>query len=227
MEKQREVPKKEVNKNSDAINEEYEAKIEKLIKTKKRDRKIKIILIIIIIILLIIFWLLGFRIGKIGYIGEKETGADTTQEVLIKITNGDIDIDKNTKLEIFKNEKFNGKEIIAPNSSGSYQFCIKNESENYIVYHIYFVDEMNYFVNMKYRLKIDNIYIRGNENSYVGIDELDVENITVLKNSINLYTLEWYWEDEDEADSLVGSKQETQYYTLGLRIIASLYDEKE
>lgn len=206
--------------------DKYEDKIENLLKKNERDRIIKIFLIIIIIILLLMFWLL-YRLGKIGYEANKEVIANPSEEVLIKITQGDIDIDKNTSLGIFKNEKFGGNEIIAPNSSGSYQFYVKNESENDIIYHIRFVDEKNYFVNMKYRLKIDNIYIRGSKNSYVGIEELNVEDVTVLKGSNNIYTLEWYWQDSDEADTIVGSRKDTQYYTLNLKISASLYEKKE
>ena len=212
--------------NSNAIQkEEHEATIEKLMDEKKRDRRIKIVLIIIIILLLL-FWILAYRVGKIGYGENKEVVANPT-DVILKITHEDIDIDKSTDLGIFKNAKFDGKEMIAPKSSGTYQFCVKNESKNDIIYDIKFFDEMQYFVNMKYKLKIDNIYIRGNEKEYVGIDELNVKNIVVLKDSNNIYTLEWYWEDSDKEDTTVGSKKENQYYTLSLQINASLYTEKE
>ena len=86
---------------------------------------------------------------------------------------------------------------------------------------------MKHFVNMKYKLKIDNIYIRGNEKEYVGIDELNAEIIVVLKDSNNIYTLEWYWEDSDKEDTTVGSKKENQHYSLTLQINAGLYTEKE
>lgn len=219
----------ELNENEDKINkekDEYEETIEKLLKSQKRDRRNQIILIIIIIILLM-FWILIFRLGKIGYQGNKEVIAEPSEDISIKITQGDIDIDKDTKLNIFKNQKFDGEEKIAPRSSGTYKFCVKNESQNDVIYYIKFSDEMKYLVNMKYKLKIDNIYIRGNEENYVGIDELDVENITVLKDSNNIYTLEWYWADNDKADTFIGSKKETQYYTLNLKINASLYHKKE
>lgn len=218
--------KEHQNNNGNTIQkEEYEATIEKLMDEKKKDRRIKIILTIIIILLLL-FWILAYRVGKIGYGGNKEVVASPT-DVIIKITHEDIDIDKSTSLGIFKNAKFDEKETIAPNSSGAYQFCLKNESKNDIIYDIKFLDEMQNFVNMKYRLKIDNIYIRGNEKEYVGIDELNVENIVVLKDSNNIYTLEWYWEDSDEKDTIVGSKKENQYYTLSIEINASLYSKNE
>lgn len=196
--------------------------IDELLDKRQKEKKRKIILIIIIIILLLLFWLLGYRMGKIGYQTEEvaATPDDSTDNKLsiIKVMQGDIEITKDTQLDIFNNAKYDGEKIIAPKSSGVYQFCISNETENDIKYHIKFLDEMKNFVNMKYKLKIDNIYIRGNENNYVGIDELDVENIAVLKDSNNIFTLEWYWEDNDELDTMIGSQEETQYYTLKLEI---------
>lgn len=218
----------EKNENTDVVNElqEKDEKIEELLKKQRRDRVIKIILIIIIIILLL-FLLLGSKIGKIGYQDNINTSTKVNENVFIRITKDDIDIDKNESLGIFKNQKFNGEEKIAPNSTGTYQFCLKNESNNDIIYHIKFLEETSNFVNMKYKLKIDNIYIRGNENEYVGIEQLDVENVKVLKDSNNIYTIEWFWEDNDEADTFVGSKKDLQYYTLKLKINASVYNERE
>lgn len=204
--------------------------MEEQIKKEKSNNKktITIIILIIIIILLIfLFWLLGYRMGKIGY-QVKEVGAypdDSSKIAAIRVMQEDIEITKDTQLEIFNNSKFNGEKIIAPNSSGTYKFCISNESENDIIYHIRFLDEMQNFVNMKYRLKIDNIYIRGNEEEYVTIEELDVENITVLKDSNNIFTLEWYWEDSDPEDTFVGSQKDTQYYTLKLEIESGILEQ--
>lgn len=112
--------------------------------------------------------------------------------------------------------------MIAPKSNGSCEFYIKNESGQNVIYDITFLDEMEYFVNMKYRLKINNVYIRGNEEEYISIDELAVEDIIVVEGAITRYTLEWYWEDDDEADTLVGSQGE-QHYTLTLNIQAEQY----
>lgn len=199
-----------------------EETIEELLNKRQEEKRKKIILIIIIIILLLLFWMIGYKMGKIGYQIEEVTanldGVVDNKVSMIKVMQGDIEITKETQLDIFNNEKYEGEKIIAPQSSGKYQFCISNETENDIKYHIKFLDEMRCFVNMKYKLKIDNIYIRGNENEYVDIEELEVNDISVLKNSNNIYTLEWYWEENDALDTIVGSQEETQYYTLKLEI---------
>ena len=82
---------------------------------------------------------------------------------------------------------------------------------------------MEHHINMKYKLKIDNIYIVGDKDTYMGIDELSIADIIVLKDSINVFTLEWYWEDDDIKDTVVGSQKENQYYTLNLGIHAKEY----
>lgn len=179
---------------------------------------LKKIIYILIIIIIILILLLVWKIGRIG-IDERPTSGKTYTDGIV-VTEDDIGIEKDTKLNIFNNEKFEGEKIIAPHSQGTYKFYIKNKSNRDINYNIKFSDEMKKFVNMKYRLKIDNIYIRGNEEGYTTIENLDVNNITVPKDSINVFTLEWYWEDNDELDTKVGTSEE-RYYTINLKIEAS------
>lgn len=215
----------------DIDNMDYEKTIDGLLEKRKKDRIIKIILIIIIIILLLLSWILCYRIGKIGYESKSVIAnpeiSDEEKITIIKVMQEDMQITKDTQLDIFNNSKFNGEKIIAPNSSGSYKFCISNEAPNDIIYNIKFLDEMNYFINMKYRLKIDNVYIRGNENEYVGIDELNVEDITVLEDSNNIFTLEWCWVNNDKQDTLVGMQKDNQYYTLKLKINADKFNGRK
>ena len=178
---------------------------------------LKKIIYILIIIIIILILLLVWKIGRIG-IDERPTSGKTYTDGIV-VTEDDIGIEKDTQLNIFNNEKFKGEKIIAPHSQGTYKFYIKNKSNRDRNYNIKFSDEMKKFVNMKYRLKIDNIYIRGNEEGYTTIENLDVNNVTVPKDSINMFTLEWYWEDNDELDTKVGTSDE-RYYTINLKIEA-------
>ena len=218
--------KKEINENKI-----YTETIDELLKRKKKDTRIKIILAIIIVILLLLFWWLGFKMGKIGFGTQNVTGDinEPDKEIVdaIRVMTDDIEITKNTELAIFKNEQFEIDNMIAPKSNGSYRFYVSNEADDNIKYDINFLDEMKHFVNMKYRLKLDNIYIRGNEDTYVTIDELSVDDITVLKDSNNIFTLEWLWEDSDAEDTFVASQEERQYYTLKLQINAERLDIKK
>ena len=205
--------------------EELEEKveiIEKELNKNKRKNKILIIIIILLIIILLLMCLLGYKMGKIGYSTVNSSGTTSDENIdIIEITDESGATWKNNKLQIFKNEKFNGEKIIAPKSKGTYKFYIKNKVGNDITYNISLLDEMSHFVNMKYKLKLNDVYICGNKDEYVGIDELNVDNIVLTKDSTTLYTLEWYWEDEDELDTFVGSLEDDQYYTLKLNVQAS------
>ena len=205
--------------------EELEEKveiIEKELNKNKRKNKILIIIIILLIIILLLMCLLGYKMGKIGYSTVNSSGTTSDENIdIIEITDENGATWKNNKLQIFKNEKFNGEKIIAPKSKGTYKFYIKNKVGNDITYNISLLDEMSHFVNMKYKLKLNDVYICGNKDEYVGIDELNVDNIVLTKDSTTLYTLEWYWEDEDELDTFVGSLEDDQYYTLKLNVQAS------
>ena len=83
--------------------------------------------------------------------------------------------------------------------------------------------EMQYHVNMKYKLKLDNVYIKGNKEEYKKLEDIKLKEVIVPKDSANIYTLEWYWEDDDKNDTIVGSQQDKQYYKLNLEINARQY----
>lgn len=206
--------------------DEYD--IDEYEKQRKKDKRDKIILIIIIIILLFLH-LLCHKLGKIGYKKDISTNAEDLENMVkfdvIEIVDGDIKNIKNSQLNIFNNKDFDGEKIIAPKSNGEYKFCIENLVNGDLTYNIEFSDEMTNPINMKYRLKIDNIYIRGNEEEYVDIEELKIEDIVVLENSNNIYTLEWKWVDDDKADTYVGSQKEIQSYTLKLKINADNFQK--
>lgn len=210
----------------DSENGKQEEKIENIEKQRDRARIVNIILIIIIIILLLLLLVGCNRIGKIGYDTEEVSGEvkEEDETEIIRVYQKDLRVTKNTRLDIFNNKKFNGEKKIAPKSGGSYRFAIKNVTDGNITYNIGFTDEMSLPVNMKYRLKIDNIYVRGNKQQYVNLEDLNLLNVIVLKDSINIFTLEWYWEDDDVNDTFVGSQEDNQYYTLNLRIDAKEYN---
>lgn len=181
-------------------------------------KNLKKIIYVLIIIILVLILLLVWKVGRIG-IDERPTSGKVYTNG-IEVTENDIGIEKNTKLNIFNNEKFNGEKIIAPHSKGTYKFYIKNKSNQDMRYNISFEDEMKKIVNMKYTLKIDNIFIKGSKDSYTSIEQLGITDITVPKDSVNIFTLEWYWEDDDKLDTEIGTSDD-RYYTINLKIEAS------
>ncbi len=201
--------------------------IDKINKLQNAINRNNIIILIMALIIIIFFaiCIVGYKMGKIGHTSAPVAG-EVDREKIDIITVMDKEGTEFTlqsaNLNIFNNTAFNGQKIIAPHSIGTYQFYVKNETKNDITYNIRLLDEMNHFVNMKYKLKIDNIYMCGNKDDYVNIEELNVDDIILTKDSTTLYTLEWYWEDNDELDTIVGteSNYKDEYYTLRLNIQA-------
>ena len=191
---------------------------------EKQEKKVsRVVLWSVIAILLAILIILCFRVGKIGYNYLSIWDPSTMAPIVIKT--GDLQITTNTPINVFSNKEFDGKNIIAPMSKGDFKFNIKNDTNEDVVYHVKFVDEMKNFVNMKYRLKLDNIYVRGNKDEYVKIEDLDIENVIVPKDSTSVYTLEWFWESDDEKDMYIGTQKDDQYYTLNLYIFSQPYQK--
>ena len=207
-------------------------------KSKKR-------LFITIVLLLIVFIIAAFRYGKIRHLSGDETIIYFYNNILedsfnnkvftnidpnssfgmINVYQRDINIVKDTQIDIFRNEKYKGEKMIAPRSKGSAKFGIKNMANGDLTYDIDFSDESQYSVNMKYKLKMDNIYIVGDKDHYVSIDQMKVNDIAVINGSNNIFTIEWYWEDDDPRDVIVGMAEARQYYTLNLGITAREYSE--
>lgn len=191
-------------------------------KTENKKNRRVLVIIILLLLLLLIFWL-GYRVGKIGY--QETAVSDSNYGIVgaILLTEQDMKEVKNNQLNIFNNEKFNGEKIIDPGSKGEVQICIRNKSNYDVSYDFNFTDEMQYHVNMKYKLKLDNVYIKENKDEYKKLEDIKLKEVIVPKDSANIYTLEWYWEDDDKNDTIVGSQQDKQYYKLNLEINARQY----
>lgn len=190
--------------------------------TKKRKRRLMLIMLLLLLLIFMLF--MSYRLGNIGYNLMLFSEVDS-----ITLSDKQTYVEKQARINVFgaqealKSEVIDGYRIIYPSIKGSYKFCIKNESNTNLMYNLRFANEMTSFINMKYRLKIDNIYIRGNDGEYVDLSKLNVENIMVPKKSNNIYTLEWYWESDNLKDQEVLNKQERQYYTIKMEVSATTY----
>lgn len=125
-------------------------------------------------------------------------------------------------LNIFSNPLYNGKEIISPGSSNSYEFIIKNKSNKKVSYQFEFKEKSKYEINMKYRLKRNGKYIVGNENKWVKFNELnDISVKEINYNKADDYVLDWKWFDGDN-DNLIGQLQKD--YTLSITLYAIIQE---
>ncbi len=103
----------------------------------------------------------------------------------------------NENIDLFKYKNKNREKNICHSQSVLYDFIVKNSNNEPIYYKLKLFEDNKEKINMKYRLKLNNIYIIGNENYYEDIDKIYLEDIKILENTKCLYTLEWKWEDSD------------------------------
>ena len=120
-------------------------------------------------------------------------------------------------LPVFMNERF-GDTIIAPGMEGSYIFAFENRNENSLSFSLAFSEENEYGIELLYRLKRDGAYISGTE--YVAAEQLSIDGMTIEALSTSVFEIEWYWQDNDAADTAAGENGAT--YTLHISYTASV-----
>jgi len=201
---------------------------------EKNSIKFWVIIILLIIIILI---LLFFR--RFGFIDNNNNGTPTTADIdtRYEIPTGNVDvfdIDLNCNcdnllsgriyiddakgdyvdhkyLRIFSNAAFQFKERIAPGVGNVYHFVVHNSTNINLKYNMEMVEESEYKINMKYRLKRNNRYIIGDEDTWVTASELKTKFLSLAIGNSDSYSLEWYWFDDDIYDTIAGEEMESLY----------------
>lgn len=102
----------------------------------------------------------------------------------------------------------NGK--IAPGVQDTYVYTVECHGKYSMQYEMKFLDENPYNINMKYKLKRNSEYVAGNENTWVNVDELTQSGMKIDPNTIDVFTLEWRWEDSDN-DTEIGETEGASY----------------
>lgn len=142
---------------------------------------------------------------------------------IIEISSKDKNWYKNENINLFQNLNKNGEKIIWPGESGKYSFIITNNSSQDVYYKFNMQDKNDKNINIKYRLKMNNIYIVGDEENWASIDKMKLDNIYGLKDSKTIYTLEWKWEDSDNDTQI--AKEGLATYTVYIDIYSKLEGE--
>ena len=71
-----------------------------------------------------------------------------------------------------------------------------------------------YDLNLQYRLRKNGNYVIGNDDRWVGVDELKTAFSKLNGNSNDRYVLDWKWEYEgnrDDIDTLIGENMNDTY----------------
>lgn len=132
---------------------------------------------------------------------------DVIEENGLIVKDDDISWDGTTKAKIFSNSMYELNDIIAPESSNTYQFVVKNATDYRLKYEIKFKEKNHYHINMKYKLKKNDTYIIDH---YVSYNELNISNIILNSRANDTYYLEWKW-ISSENDTEIGKNPDSKY----------------
>ena len=136
---------------------------------------------------------------------KKSTSKTTSETTTVKLdvydeTHNSTTWNGSADLDIFNATSTSYAGTVAPESYGSYQFIIRNQTSYNFKYSVTFVETNPMNMNIMYKLKKNGSYI---VDHYVYYDELDLNNILINKNKLDTYDLEWKWVSADN-DTEVG-----------------------
>ena len=123
--------------------------------------------------------------------------------------------DGKKEAKIFTNSMYQFKDLIAPESSNTYQFIVKNATEYNLKYKISFEEFNKYNINMKFKLKKNDTYLIDH---YVSASELNIDEMMLNINENDTFYLEWKWISSSN-DTSIG-KTPDAYYGLTIKVEA-------
>ena len=145
---------------------------------------------------------------------------DETEDAELEVFDNDLEWSSTSQVHVFRNPVYEMDEIIAPGSTNSYKFYIRNNKECNIKYKLKFIEENPYGINMKYKLKKDGNYVISN---WVSANELVISDELLNSQEDDEYILEWMWQHNDTVDADIG-KNIDAYYKLNITISGEQVD---
>lgn len=142
--------------------------------------------------------------------GEEKPDEDDEAGKLI-VKDEDITWKGTSEVKIFTNSMYKLEDRIAPESSNTYQFVVKNSTNYNIKYQIQFIENNPYSINMKYKLKKNDTYLI---EEYVSANELNLSDAFLNSSENDTYYLDWKWISSDN-DTEIGANRDSFY---GLKI---------
>lgn len=122
-------------------------------------------------------------------------------------------------INIFSNEEYEGRAIIAPHSRGVYRFFITNEETKPVCYSIRTKEINAAAIPMVYRLR----YNGDDHGGWKSSREISLDRRLLKPGKRDILELEWKWQSSDR-DSEIGRNAEKMTYHLYLRLQAEEVD---
>ena len=138
-------------------------------------------------------------------------------KVFVDDKNGNYVYQQN--LRIFTNSAYEYTDKIAPGVSNTYNFVVHNSTNMKLRYYVEMYEESDYNINLKYRLRRNNSYVIGNDNTWVTPNKLKTEFSKINASASDSYSLDWQWmyeDGKDNEDTFAGENM-TSNYKLNIR----------
>lgn len=123
---------------------------------------------------------------------------EETKKDLINVFDEDLMWNSENELRIFSNPAFEFQNIIAPGSTNTYQYVVNNSESFNITYSMKFVEQNKDSINMKFKLKRNGEYVLGSKDEWIDIQDKSLQNLALMSNSHDTYSLEWKWLDTNK-----------------------------
>lgn len=123
--------------------------------------------------------------------------------------------DSENTLNIFKNPKRGGKNILYPGVYNAYHFQIQNKTDYTFNYKLTFTESNQENINILYRLRKNEKYVN---KKWKRISELLLDEEMLESGNLDDYIIEWKWFDGSN-DTDIGYNSQNVYYSLDLRIV--------
>ena len=138
-----------------------------------------------------------------GENGTTTDSSDVDDDDDFTIFDSDIKWQDMASLKIFTDSVYHLDDKIAPESSNTYQFVVKNSTKYKLKYSIHFIESNSHHINMKYKLKKNDTYL---VDHYVSYDELNINDQLLNSKTNDTFYLEWKWISSDN-DTDIGNIQ--------------------
>lgn len=161
----------------------------------------------------------NFGYGNGAYDGVGPSYGSTSSSIGVGSPDGIVTVtDNNEKWGQNSNLKIFNVKSVQPGDSGIYDFYVNNYTDRNIIYDIAFDEENIHGVNLMYKLKMNNKYIAGDEDTWVKYDELDLQNKVLNSGYRDTFKIEWKWVDSENDKDLI--KKPNVTYTIRVNVTA-------
>ncbi|MBR2241014.1 MAG: hypothetical protein IJ890_06525 [Clostridia bacterium] len=133
------------------------------------------------------------------------------EDASLKIFEGTKQWSELKELNIFDRDHMHvAKGKIAPGVQDTYTYTVECYGDYKMLYNMVFSDDNPHKINMIYKLKRNGQYVAGDDNTWVKVDQLSQSGMTIAPGTIDVFTLEWRWEDA-ENDTEIGETDGAKY----------------